>query len=45
MKKYEKPILIENEIELEDVVAASLVTNTTDGGVMESVTDFFGGTE
>lgn len=42
MKKYEKPILIEEKIELEDIVAASLVQNQTDNGITESVNDFFG---
>lgn len=42
MKKYEKPILIEEKIELEDIIAASLDQNQTDNGITESVKDFFG---
>lgn len=42
MKKYEKPILIEYKIELEDIVAASLDQNQTNSGITESIKDFFG---
>lgn len=40
MNNYEKPEVI--EIEIEDVIAASLDQNGTDKGVKESIKDFFG---
>lgn len=40
MKNYEKPEVI--EIEIEDIIAASLDQNGTDKGVKESIKDFFG---
>ncbi|MGM9969974.1 MAG: hypothetical protein ACI35S_06230 [Anaeroplasma sp.] len=42
MKEYEKPIIIEEEIEIEDIVAASL-NDETDYGKIENINDFFGG--
>lgn len=40
MKKYEKPIITEEEIELEDVIAVSMAGETTDG-ISASLGDIF----